>query len=226
MKITLAIASLIGLAGLAQAAVTLQFSDTSNYLSNFANGAGSSTAADASNRMVWGIIVDGGVDGFNGANAVTQYKSGFSLASNNTGIALSTTTTGADTIATNDVLYIAGALMASNSSALDGAPVNMNRLLAFSNLTYGGNVAAGKSFAIVWFDKLALGGTATTGMKYGVFATGLALPADPGTYNLSSNFAGADPLKTQAFVVDAVPEPSAALLGAIGALGLLRRRRN
>ena len=224
MKIKLAIASLIGMASLSQAAVTLQFSDTTNYLSNFANGSGTSVAADATNRMVWGIIVDGGVDGINGASLVTPYKEGFSLAANATGLALTTTTTGLDTVATNDVLYIASAVMASSATPLDGALANMNRLLSFSGLTYGGNVAAGKSYAIVWFDKLALGGTATVGLKYGVFATGLTLPADPGTYNLASNFAGADTQKTQAFSVG-VPEPSAALLGAIGALGLLRRRR-
>ena len=226
MKIKLAIASLIGMAGLSHAAVTLQFSDTTNYLSNFANGAGTSVAADATNRMVWGIIVDGGVDGFNGASLVNSYKAGFSLAANATGIALTTTTDGTNSTATNDVLYIASAVMASSTTALDGASANMNRLLSFSGLTYGGNVAAGKSYAIVWFDKLALGGTATEGLKYGVFNPGLVLPADPGTYNLASNFAGADTQKTMGFSIIGVPEPSAALLGAIGALGLLRRRRN
>lgn len=225
MKITLAIASIIGLASLAQAAVTLQFSDTSNYLSNFANGAGNAIATDGSNRMVWGIIVDGGIDGINGASLLTPYKAGFSLAANNTGISLSTTTTGLDTVNTNDVLYIASAVMGSSATALDGAASNTNRLLSFTNLIYGGAVAAGKSFAIVWFNQTALGGTATDGLKYGVFATGLTLPADPGNYNLASNFAGADTLKPQAYVVG-VPEVSSALLGAVGALGLLRRRRN
>lgn len=238
MKITLIIASVLGMAGLTQAAVTLQFSDTTNYLTNFATGAGSTSttpgaaaasaiATNGSNRMVWGIIVDGGTDGFNGASGLTPYKSGFSLAANTSGISLSTTTTGLDSVSTNDVLYIAGAVMASNSSALDGSSLNMNRLLSFTGLTYSGAVAQGKSFAIVWFDKTALGGNSTDGLQYGVFATGLTLPADPGTYNLASNFAGGDAVKTQAYALNTiVPEPSSALLGMVGALGLLRRRRN
>ena len=227
MKLKLAaIGLLIGTLNSAQAAVTLSFSDgTTNYLTNFANGAGVSVATDGSNRMVWGVIVDGGSDGFNGANSSIFYQSGFSLAANNTGILLSATTNGTDTFATNDVLYIASAVMASSATASDGASANMNRVMTISGLVYSGNVAAGKAYAIVWFDRTALGGTAGQGLKYGVMPTGLVLPADPGTSSLGPNFAGADPLKTLDFTVGAIPEPSAALLGAVGALGLLRRRR-
>jgi hypothetical protein len=100
----------------------------------------------------------------------------------------------------------------------------MNRLLSFTAMNYSAGVAQGKPYAIVWFDKIAVGGTSFEGQGYGVFQTGLTLPADPGTYNVSTNFAGADSLKTMDYALS-VPEPSAALLGALGALGLLRRRR-
>lgn len=208
-------------------AVTLQFSSTTNYLSNFANASGTAIASDGSNRMVWGLIVDTLGNGFGGASAATPYRHGFSLAGNTTGISLTTTTDGLDTVASDDVLFIASAVMASSTAATppDSSLTNMNRVLSFTSMNYGGGVAQGMSYAIVWFDQLALGGTSLEGQKYGIFATGLLLPADPGTYNVSASFAGADPLKTMDYVLT-VPEPSAALLGALGVLGLLRRRRN
>lgn len=220
----------------AQGAVTLTLSNgTSGALSNFATGAGtSSDVSNVTNRMVWGILVDSSGNGFTAGG----YNSGFSLAANNTGIALSDKSS----VLTDDVLYIASAVMASSSTAIDApAPgevaANQNRLLSFTSLNYnvGLGVTAGDKIAIIWFDTTTLGGTAPNGMKYGVFQLPHTtdgtefvdvLPTDNGgSYVFAPAFAGSDSLKTMAFTAG-VPEPSAALLGAIGVLGLLRRRRN
>jgi len=226
MKTKLVIALFVGFTTLSQAAVTLSFSTTSVYASNFLNGSGSSDGAAA--RMVWGVVVDVAGNGFGGASATSAYRGGFNLASTPGGVVMTTTTDGLDSVASDDVLFIAGSVMAQNSNANDGSAIGMNRLLSFSNLAYGtGGVAQGQSFAIIWFDALALTGTADTGLKYGVYEmTSLnTLPADPGTYALSPAFTGADAPKAMEYAINVVPEPSAALLGAIGVLGLLRRRR-
>lgn len=232
MKIKHILFPMLCLASAAQGAVSLQFSSTSNYLSNFLNGAGSSNGAGA--RMAWGLVVDAAGDGFDGT-ALDPYAGGFSLAANANGLALNTLSGGVS----DDVLYIASAVMAQNTAATDGSEIGMNRVLTFSGMNFnaGLGVGTGDQYALIWFDVLAVGGTANNGLKYGLFnppSTNLpgvgpanALPADPGTYVLGPAFAGPDPAKAMEYTLGvAVPEPSAALLGAIGALGLLRRRRN
>jgi hypothetical protein len=90
----------------------------------------------------------------------------------------------------------------------------------------------------------------TSGTELGLFRSSLALTADPVTppensyaigfgsgvnvigaagpdYSVPYTGIGTGPVAVNSFqLVNAVPEPSAALLGALGALGLLRRRRN
>lgn len=234
MKARFLILPILCLAASAQGAVTLQFSSTTEYLGNFLNGAG--TAIGAGAKMVWGIVVDADRNGFaGGVNPANPYMDGFSLAANANGIALSTLTGGAS----DDVLFLPAPVMVSNLAAKDGAAIGENRVLAFTNLLYSGGVGNGDQFAIIWFDQLALGGTAATGLKYGVynppsnppsnplwFGAANVLPTDSGNYSFCPAFAGPDAPKTMDFQLGvAVPEASTALLGALGALGLLRRRR-
>jgi hypothetical protein len=222
------------LANMASGAVTLSFSNATNWLSNFANGSGSSIdtpeIAGSENRLVWGIIVDSDNNGFAGANAENPYDDGFSLAANTTGILLNNTNGGSS----GDVLYIASAVMASSTTALAGEGVaNVNRLLTFSGLTFNATLGAGAGdkYAIIWFDRTTLGGTATVGTKYGIFELPDAIdnlpPDGTNASTYPAQFAGVDGLKTMGFAAGlAVPETSTSLLGALGALALLRRRRN
>jgi hypothetical protein len=208
MKIKNIILSLVALAGSAQGAVTLQFSTTSVFATNFANGAGV-----GGTQMVWGIIVDAAGNGFN----TTAYNPGFTVAGNlGTG-----TLIGAD-----DVLYMAPAVMTLTTNTNDGAEVGMNRVTTLTSLVMSGLVNTGDAFAVVWLDKTAFGGTVVGGDKFG-FVTNAAfvLPADTATVNLSAPFTGPDPLKAMTGTFGVIPEPSTALLGLLGVLGLVRRRR-
>ena len=109
-----------------------------------------------------------------------------------------------------------------------------------------------KNYAIVWFNTLATAGSETVAPDTAYF--GIARggdwtfpAADSGSYSFgtagtsldqitlaaggSANAATAGSGQSVAFAtagtsLSFVPEPSAALLGALGALGLLRRRRN
>jgi hypothetical protein len=109
----------------------------------------------------------------------------------------------------------------------------------------------GKNFAIVWFDTLTTAGPDPdlAGAYFGV-ARGAdwTLPvANSGTFNFGTGATNLDQIALSnagsglastaaanqgvAFATDGttmqfIPEPSAAMLGALGALGLLRRRRN
>jgi MYXO-CTERM domain-containing protein len=111
---------------------------------------------------------------------------------------------------------------------------------------------AGKNYAIVWFNTLTSAGTETVATASSFF--GIARGADwtlpagnTGTQSFGTGGSNLDQitlaaggsglastaasLQTVAFAsagttMQFVPEPSAALLGALGALGLLRRRRN
>jgi hypothetical protein len=114
----------------------------------------------------------------------------------------------------------------------------------------------GKKFAIVWFEDSSANLTNLAGKYFGIASgADWTLPSsDSGNYSFHSTTntttsvywqlasavnstqlgangffsgtgaAGSSPVKSATFEI--IPEPSATLLGAIGALGLLRRRRN
>lgn len=223
MKITISIAVAIAVTTLASsAAVSLTFSAVTGsgngVLTNLASSTGNATDA-----RVWGILVDSNDNGV----SLGSYLSGASLA-------LGATTTlqtlqGGVATNTDDVLYIASALMVNtNNATIDGGTVNnLARPTSFLNIPTP-NGSNGDNFYIVWFDATTAGGTAGDNSKYGAFRLStFEIPADANSVSFSANFLGAEPVRLadQSFV-SVIPEPSAALLGAIGALGLLRRRRN
>lgn len=96
----------------------------------------------------------------------------------------------------------------------------------FSGAKYG--ILSGADWTLPSADSGAYTFNATTNADTSVYwqlgsATSAAQIGSTGFFT-GSGTAGSAPVKSAVFSV--VPEPSAALLGAIGALGLLRRRRN
>ena len=217
-------------------AVTLTISSNS---AGFGVLTGLQNSLGAQGALVWGIVVDGAGNGFQGASGVLRYDPTFSYSNtstNSTGFALTVN----NGVATDDVLYISTNLMATSTNTNDGG-ANFFRPTLINNVTLGSTaggvsplVNPGDAFAIIWFDATAFGGAAANGQKYGLLSApttadplqGLVLGNDTSGLNYAKNFIGVESANPANFTLGAVPEPSAALLGAMGALGLLRRRRN
>jgi hypothetical protein len=191
-------------------------------LTNLQSSTGNNTAA-----RVWGILVDSNDDGV----SLDSYLFGSSLSLNSTNI-LQRDVSGVATN-TDDVLYIASSLMINtNNTTLDGGTLNgtgLARPTSFLNIPTP-NGSLGDNFYIVWFDEVSATGTTVVGGKYGAFRLPtFEAPADGASLSLASNFVGADTARVANFSWDAiapVPETSTSLFGALGALALLRRRRN
>lgn len=83
----------------------------------------------------------------------------------------------------------------------------------------------GRLAKLIWFDGVVLGGTVDgDGSEFfGVSANSFALPT---ANNATLTVTATDGQNGPASNIIGIPEPSAALLGALGAFGLLRRRRN
>lgn len=224
MKSKLILAALLlAAASSASATVTLQFNTAEGSLTNFATSAGAGGSS-----MVWGIIIDQAGNGFSFNSANTVYApTGLSYTAS-TLQSMSLLVNGVAAGATDDVLFLAPNLMnIIGAAGFDGAPQGTNRVTSIASVPWGltTQIGAGDAFAIVWFDKTALGGAVTDNTKFGAVTNpGLLIPADSATTSFAALFTGPDNLKTQNFTIG-VPEPSSMLLGLLGALGLLRRRR-
>lgn len=217
--------SVLGLLLVASAeAATLSFSNagTPALATNFQDSLGSNVSG-----LIWGVVIDTTGNGF----ATSNWNSGFTYTTGNTtGITLQAITGGA----TDDVLFINATTMTSANGA-DSSVVGAGRVNTISSVDFSSNPSwAGKAFAIIWFDRTTIANSvSTTGQKFGLVTTGTVgspaflLPASNGdVVDYSNAFVGTDPAKPMSFQFGAIPEPSTALLGAVGALGLLRRRRN
>ena len=251
MKVKITLLTIMALAGAAQAAVTLGFSTSTNISEGWANSAGSKNAAMVWGIIV---DVDGdGFDGLAGVpttsvdggllygNGVAKYEPGI-LRSGTSGTgaipggqALSVTIAGVKTT-TDDLIFFS-----SNLMAIVGSEARATQL---AGMAYGAGMAGGgaapDAYAFVWLDATTLGGAVVQpGDLYGAWTkagstaanTATVLPADPGSYTAGTNgpagMWGADNtagLKVASLMFGG-PEPSTAMLGALGALGLLRRRR-
>ncbi len=83
--------------------------------------------------------------------------------------------------------------------------------------------AEGRGFAVIWFDStLSAGNTTGDTNTYGFYTQPSYVMPAPGA---SLPFAASDQTAKQATIALGVPEPSVAILGALGVLGLVRRRR-
>jgi hypothetical protein len=219
-KIALLVTSLLATSLASQGAATLTFSAvsgaTAGVLTNLAGSNGTVNQARA-----WGILVDTSGDGF---------KLGEYMAASNSMVAASKNVLSIASGVTDDVLYIAPAMMVnSNNATLDGGSLATGNLARPTTFTSMGtpNGSVGQAFMLVWFDNAAaLGTAAKDGDKYGAFRLpSFTIPADGAAVSFAPNFVGVEPVRLadQSFLP--VPEASTALLGALGALGLLRRRR-
>lgn len=209
-------ASSVGLSS--AATVIVQFSSgTATVATGFADASGSAAAG-----LVWGIIVS------NGDGVFSPLTENFVL----------TTTTGTGTngsqIGSSNDYYFGSSVLTSNQ-ATGGEAGALGKINSLGAITKGTGAATGSAFALIWFDRSVTSATGTLagGTKYGLLTDpAFVIPADGVTQNLASSAAlnggaASDPLKlANSITIAGVPEPSAVLLGALGALGLLRRRRN
>lgn len=213
MKLQKYLALVAAMTGLASAAtVNVQISQGANQATNFANADGS-----VSNGLVWGLIFSTG-------------NSTFSVFDN--GFVLSTSLNGT-LIAGTDDYFISSAVLTAQGTTTDAAnPGKINIMNSIQmNVPATNSIVTGTPFAVIWFDSTVTSATQAlgAGTKYGILTDPLmVVPAAGATQNVSSLFSTTpDPTKlANGRTVTGIPEPSSALLGAIGALGLLRRRRN
>ena len=207
------------------AAQTLQFAATgaTGVFTNLQSSTGSNTST-----LVWGIVVSTTNSTFDGVAPGNYYDFTGLVVSDNVALSSGQALTINGGTSTDDRLYISSNLMTLSGTG-DGStglarPTNLNGLL------YNNGVTAGDSFALIWFDYTTKTGQAVqSGDKFGLLSLpGFILPADAGSStSFASLGAGTDPARPadQTFG-QVIPETSTSLLGAIGALALLRRRRN
>ncbi len=137
-------------------------------------------------------------------------------------------------------LIIGRATVSSAGSLVGGLGIASTTPTSFDNLA----LTQGKNWALVWLPGLTSSSTtADAGQIYGItsgsdwtfpgtnansltYNTNVADAANPLRVSVASGVASNDRFTTSAGATfSIVPEPSAALLGMLGALGLLRRRR-
>jgi hypothetical protein len=208
--------SLLATSMASQAAVTMTFSAvtglTNGVLTNLAGSDGSVNLP-----RVWGILVDTAGNGFK----LGEYLPGASMAASSSSV-LSVTSG-----PTDDVLYLPPLLMInSDKPNIDGGTVATGNLARPNHFASVGtpNGSVGQAFYIVWFDATAFGGEVLPGDRYGAFRIpAFTIPGDGYLVSYAPDFVGVEPVRLAD--MSFIPETSTALLGALGALGLLRRRR-
>jgi hypothetical protein len=90
------------------------------------------------------------------------------------------------------------------------------------SITYNNGISQNDPFAIVWFST----NTATAGSRYGFLNLGQLMPADNlAGVDMSSPFAGSDPIRSASNTFGVIPEPSRMMLLGFGLVGLFFRRR-
>lgn len=209
MKLTSLVAA-IAVAGTvaSQAAVTATFNSAfaGGVSANFADAGGT-----VSNGLFYGILVDGAGNGF--LTTYDEVVPALGPAAGNVGLAL---TSGG--LASDDRLYFAQDLTSDTSLLLEGDFLTSggNGGITGVAFDFAGDVGAGDVFGIVWFD----------GISAGLLEDGsFVVPADGNVSTFDGPFVGADPVRSATGLTFGVPEPSVALLGALGIFGLIRRRR-
>lgn len=190
------------------ATVNIQISQGSNQATNFANKDGT-----ISNGLVWGLMISTTNSTF--SQLPKDFQLGTSL---NGGL-----------IAGTDDYFISSAVLTAQGTTTDAANPGKINIMNGININVAENaITTGQQFAIVWFDSSVTSATQAVagGTWYGLMTNATwTIPAAGATQNISTFFqTSPDPVKA-ADDFQVAPEPSAMLLGLLGALGLLRRRR-
>lgn len=228
MKLKLASVVLLAIAGQAAATVTI------NTIIGQAFGTDGTTPV--AEGTLWALVVDDGDNNFAGFGldsslfAANQSVPGVADTFFTAGqsISLGSSLAGGTIFAmggTNGLstLGVAGA----TSDALAGLSLGVNGLAAGAEYAFfffpGASFTGGPSETI----GSAVGGLSSTTAEGDFGLAGMVIPPDGATVSqgaVSVTLGGAT-ANSSFTAVQLVPEPSAALLGALGALGLLRRRR-
>lgn len=242
MKLTIKIAALLGLfASLGNAATTI--SGTTGTLFKGPDG-----TTNIPSGAVYMVIVDNTGDGFlssaSGGAIVPGLTglSGKTLAVGNASITAGQTF-GGDAILSVSSTSSAGVI----GSLLTGVDVSAYSGKNFAVVWFNANSAtlsgglAGQSFGVISGADWVL--PPDTGSTFTLSSTDAGVPASSTYYSFSATLSAAQlgstgfftgtgtagdgtaDVRSANFTIIGVPEPSAALLGALGALGLLRRRR-
>lgn len=218
MKKTVLLALLLSAAS-ANATITLQ---------TFFGALHDASGAVVPEGTLWALVVDNGAAGFAGgfgansslaqAGAAEVFAPGQSLSIGG--------------LLGSDTIWAMGGVSADAGAAGSAAPV-------FTSMAYGTNgLAAGLNYAIYWFPGVTYSGSGsqTIGSQVGGFhstagntdlgVSGMTLPPDGNTdtqgFVTVSAGGQIDDATVRAVII---PEASTALLGLLGAIGLIRRRR-
>lgn len=210
----------------ATAAVSLNFS------ADFESGISQNLATSAgvpSNGLKWGVLVDGTGNGISRSNGTTGTK--YDVLPG--GLVAGQYVLSIGGVDTDDILIIATTTTVDTSltGGVEGDGITGGGVggIYDINVNLANGVTTGDAFYVVWFDGLRGGtlGDATFTIPSDTFAVNYGEPfvgVDP-VRSAGLGYTGTSPTANPAGGIAFVPEPSAALLGAIGAIGLLRRRR-
>ena len=201
--------------------------------------AASATVPDGT---LWALIVDDGVGTLPGGMLTdgSGLSAAYALNSTLVNDTFAGQSIGIGTSFGGDIVFGMGAFNGENDLGVPGSTTN-----GLAGLVLGENgLATGRAIGFYFFPGVTytaagtynigsqVGGISTLVADAGAGTDGMVVPADSGAVFIGANTdAGGDlggSMTDAAFTavtLTAVPEPSAALLGAIGALGLLRRRR-
>jgi len=111
-----------------------------------------------------------------------------------------------------------------NSSAFGGLPLGN---AVAEDIVYNNGLSSGDSLGLLWIDQVD--GVIGNNVKFGLYmSTTHTMPSDPSNTDfefVEVQYGGTLPNGLTTTNTTVVPEPSAMLLAAIGALALLRRKR-
>jgi len=208
-KLLFTVAGLVCGISLSQGATVFQFNEafSGGISSNLSNAAG----VAATNGLFWGIIVDTNGGGL----STTTFDPVLPVFSST--VALTSGGAATDAVVVFAADFTGDQSFGGGFTDVSGTTGTAGGVSALT-VNYTNGIAVGQSFQIIWFD--------TTNNTAGVLSSAeFLIPADAGSVVTVDNvFIGADPIRA-ATGLNFIPEPSTMLLGAFGALGLLRRRR-